>query len=157
LNPDQETLRRTLKAYEPTLADIMRSRHGVELLAVWTYPAQVVFCNQAGSKLADLRGLKVRVSSPINKGFVKRLCGTALTLPSASIVDALKRRAVDCAITGASSGYPVGLHNQPTHLLPIAVSWGANIVMANHASWARLDPRVQSFLRTQLAGLTDKI
>jgi TRAP-type C4-dicarboxylate transport system substrate-binding protein len=157
LNDDQRTLRRTLDAYGPALADILRSRHGIEMLAVWTYPAQVIFCNRAIARLADLKGLNVRVSSSINASFVDGLGGTGVTIPYANIPDALKKHVVDCAITGAASGYTLGLHNLTTHLDPIAVSWGANIVMANHGMWRRLDPRAQDFLRRELAGLTDKI
>jgi TRAP-type C4-dicarboxylate transport system substrate-binding protein len=157
LNPDQQTLRRTLKAYEPTLADLLRARYGVELLAVWTYPAQVIFCNRPIAGLADLRGLNVRVSSGINSSFVTGLGGTGITIPYANVPEAFRKHVVDCAITGAVSGYTLGLHNVATHLYPIAVSWGANIVMANRTAWLRLDPRVQAYVRQQLDQLTDEI
>jgi len=157
LNPDQKTLRKTLDAYEPTLADILRSRFGVELLAVWTYPAQVIFCDRQIAGLDDLKGLNIRVSSAINATFVSGLGGTGVTMPYGNIVDALKKHVVDCAITGAASGYTLGLQKVTSYLYPIAVSWGANIVMANRDAWRRLDPRVQAFLRQQLGGLTDKI
>src|ERR1700733_5135875 len=59
LNPDIPTLRRSIKAYLPTLRDIYRSRYGLELLAVWSYPAQIIFCNRPITGLADLAGVKV--------------------------------------------------------------------------------------------------
>jgi TRAP-type C4-dicarboxylate transport system substrate-binding protein len=157
LNPDQQTLRRTLHAFAPTLSEILRARYGVHLLAVWTYPAQVIFCDRPISGLADLRGLNVRVSSGINASFVAGLGSTGVAIPYANIVDALKKHVVDCAITGAVSGYTLGLQAITTHLYPIAVSWGANIVIANQAAWQRLDPAVQDFLQRQLDGLSDRI
>ena len=46
LNPDIAALRRSVAAFRPALAAHLRQRHGLELLAVYTYPAQVVFCKQ---------------------------------------------------------------------------------------------------------------
>ena len=44
MNPDVGSLRTHLAAYRPHLARLLRERHQVELLAVYTYPAQMLFC-----------------------------------------------------------------------------------------------------------------
>ena len=62
LNPDIAALRRSVAAFRPALAAHLRERHGLELLAVYTYPAQVVFCKQPFATLADLHGRRVRVA-----------------------------------------------------------------------------------------------
>lgn len=43
LNPDIATLRSTLAAFRPYLEKTLREQHGVEPLAIYVYPAQVVF------------------------------------------------------------------------------------------------------------------
>ena len=40
----------------PRLERLLLERYGIELLAVYTYPAQVVFCRDAFARLDDLRG-----------------------------------------------------------------------------------------------------
>ena len=42
LNPDIATLKTTLAAFRPYLEKALREQHGVEALAIYVYPAQVV-------------------------------------------------------------------------------------------------------------------
>ena len=54
LNPDIASLRRTVAAFRPQLEKTLRERHGIELLAIYTYPAQVLFCKKSFDGLGDL-------------------------------------------------------------------------------------------------------
>jgi TRAP-type C4-dicarboxylate transport system substrate-binding protein len=45
LSPDIATLRRTVAAFRPHLERVLRERYSIELLGVYTYPAQTVFCS----------------------------------------------------------------------------------------------------------------
>jgi hypothetical protein len=73
MNPDIGSLRKNVDAYRSTLADMLRKRYGIELLAVFTYPAQVLFCNRPIANLRDLAGLKVRTAGAIHSDFVEAL------------------------------------------------------------------------------------
>src|SRR5665213_2309431 len=157
LNPDIPTLRRSIKAYLPTLRDVYRTRYGLELLAIWSYPAQVIFCNRAIDSLADLKGVKVRVASAMHADFVEGLGGVGITIPFDGLMDGLQKHVADCAITGAMSGYRLGLYNATTHLDPTTVSWGPYVLCANRAAWQRFDPAVRDFLTAQIAELGDRL
>ena len=157
LNPDIPTLRRSIKAYLPTLREVYRNRYGLELLAIWSYPAQVIFCNRPIHGLADLKGVKVRVASAMHSDFIEGLGGVGVTLPFDGLTDALKKHVADCAITGAMSGYRLGLYNATTHLDATTVSWGPYVLFANHAAWQRFDPAVRDFLTAQIDELGDKL
>ena len=146
-----------LNAYLPTLRDVYRERYGLELLAVWSYPAQVIFCNTSIKSLADLKGVKVRVASAMHSDFIEGLGGVGVTIPFDGLVDALKKHVADCAITAAMSGYRVGLHNATTHLAATTASWGPYVLFANRSAWERLDPKVREFLTAQIADLGDKL
>jgi TRAP-type C4-dicarboxylate transport system substrate-binding protein len=63
LNPDLATLKRTVDAYRPHLARVLHERYDVELLGIYTYPAQVIYCRRPFAGLADLAGRRVRTSS----------------------------------------------------------------------------------------------
>ena len=54
LNPDIATLRQTVSLWRPRIETLLRERYGIRLLAVYTYPAQVIFCQRAFTGLGDL-------------------------------------------------------------------------------------------------------
>jgi TRAP-type C4-dicarboxylate transport system substrate-binding protein len=157
LNSDIPTLRRSIEAYLPTLRDVYRSRYGLELLAIWSYPAQIIFCNRPIGGLADLNGVKVRTASAMHADFVDGLGGVGVTIPFDELMDGLKKHVADCAITGAMSGYRLGLYNATTHIDPTTVSWGPYVLFANHAAWQRFDPRLRDFLTARLDELGDRL
>lgn len=157
MNGDIEALRRSVKAYRATLANLYRQRYGVELLAIWTNPAQVVFCNRPISGLADLAGLKVRVASAMHGDFVEGLGGISISIPYDGLMDALRKHVADCAITGAISGYQIGLPSVTSYVSDVTVSWGPNILIANHAAWQRFDPQLRAFLSAGIGELGDRL
>lgn len=157
LNGDIHELRKSIAAYLPTMMKLYRERYNIDVLAVWTNPAQVLFCNREIHGLADLKGVKVRVASAAHGEFVRGLGGTPITTPYNAVMDALKNHVADCAITGAISGYRLGLQRVTTHIDPVTVSWGPNILIANHTDWQMLGEPVRAFLRQQIDQLTDRI
>ncbi len=157
LSPDMATLRRTVGAYRPHLAQILRERYGIELLAVYTYPAQVVFCSRPFNGLGDLAGRRVRTSSVGQSELGQALGATPVVTPFAEIVRAIRSGVVECAITGTLSGNAIGLYEVTSHLHAMALSWGLTIFGANAAALAALPPDVQERLRAGLGELEEQI
>lgn len=157
LNPDFTSLERTLAAYRPRMATLLKERYGLHLLGVYTYPAQVVFCAKAFSSLSDLSGRRVRVSSPTQADFMTALGATPVQTPFAQIVSSVKAGSVDCAVTGTMSGNTIGLHEVTTHVHPMAINWGLAVMVANGERWARLHPTVRRVLERELPRLERNI
>ena len=157
LNPDMATLRRTIAAYRPTLSAQLRERYGLDLLAVYAYPAQVVFCKQALQSLAELAKRRVRVSSVTQADLVEALGGTAVFVPFAEMLPQMRAGTLDCAITGTMSGNTVGLHEVTSHLHPLAINWGVSLFLANRAAWAALPADLRQLLSQQLPLLEQAI
>src|ERR1700733_11017593 len=44
LNPDMASLRKTMVLYRDQLHEILQQKYGIELLGIYAYPAQVVYC-----------------------------------------------------------------------------------------------------------------
>lgn len=153
LNPDVDTLRRTVDAWRPTLVDIFRARHDVEILAVLTYPAQVLYCAVPIRGLADLEGKKVRTAGISQTNFVEALGAAGVTTPFEAVHEALQRRIVDCAITGTLSGNAIGLPGVATHLHEAPLAWGVYVVAANGVAWRAVAPEVRALLVRELSGL----
>lgn len=157
LNPDFDSLRINVQAFRPFLARTLRERHGAELLAIYAYPAQVIFCRQPMAGLADLAGRRVRTTSPTQADFVEALKGIPVQTGFAEIVPNIRGGNLDCAITGTMSGNTVGLHEVTGHVHGMAVTWGLSVFVANVQAWQALAEPTRALLRTELAGLEQAI
>ncbi len=157
LNPDISSLRKHIAAYRETLVKLYRERYNVEVLSIYTYPAQVAFCNTPIQSLRDLSGKRVRVASVTHGDLIDGLGGRAVNLPFNQMIDALRRRAVDCAITGTLSGNSVRIFEVANHVYALPISWGPNILSVNLKFWEGLPEPVRQFLRHNLAELEDQI
>ena len=153
LNPDIATLKITLNAFRPYLEKTLRDQHGVEVLAVYVYPAQVVYCKRPLKSLADLSGRKTRVSSPTQADFVGALGGEPVLTGFAQIMPSITAGNTECAITGTMSGNTLGLHTVTTHVHALPVTWGLAVFGANKAAWDALPPELRALLRDQLPRL----
>jgi TRAP-type C4-dicarboxylate transport system substrate-binding protein len=157
LNPDIATMRRSVAAYRPRLQALLRERHGAELLAVYIYPAQVLFCNTPLASLGGLRGRKVRTSGISQSDWVDALGAQAMNTPFADMVTNMRTGNLDCAITGTMSGNTVGLHEYTTHLHTMAISWGMSVFVAHGATWRALPQDLRSLLLQELPKLESAI
>lgn len=153
LNPDMATLRRSVAAFRPWLTTMLRERRGVEVLAMYVYPAQVVFCSKPLKNLADLAGRRVRTSSPSQADLVQSLGATAVPTGFADIVPNLRAGNIECAITGTMSGNTIGLHEMTSHVHGMALNWGVSVFAANGAAWAALPAELKALLQRQLPTL----
>jgi TRAP-type C4-dicarboxylate transport system substrate-binding protein len=157
LNPDISALRRSVAAFRPTMAAHLRERHGLELLAVYTYPAQVVFCKQPFARLTELRGRRVRVAGTALADVAESLGAVPVLLPLAETLPQMHAGTLDCAITGAMSGSTIGLHQVTSHRHSLALSWGLSLFAANRAAWSALSPELRRLLKQRLAQLEQDI
>lgn len=157
LNPDFATLRRTIEVFRPKLREILNDSYEIELLGIYSYPAQVVFCSKPFSGLSDLGSRKVRTSSVAQSDLITALGGIPTIVPFADMVDAMRRGTVDCAVTGTLSGYEAGLGEVSTHVHGFALNWGISFFGANKAAWDNLPADVRETVRTAVATLEARI
>ena len=157
LAPDVDTARRISDAYRPVYDRFYRERFGIQVLAIWPYPAQVIFCNGAISGLEDLRGKKVRTGNRTLAEFVEALGGTGVTMSFSEVVPALQNKVVDCAITGTLSGNAAKWYEVTTHLYALPVGWSQVMHAVNLKTWERLPAAVRDFLLREIRDLEDRI
>lgn len=153
LNPDMATLKKNVAVFRPYLEKELRQRHNVEILALYVYPAQVVFCNRPFSGLADLAGRQVRVSSASQADFVSALGAIPVVTGFGQIMDNMRSGNTDCAITGTMSGYSLGLHQVTSHIHSLPITWGLAIFGANRNAWNALPPDLKALLSRELPKL----
>jgi TRAP-type C4-dicarboxylate transport system substrate-binding protein len=153
LAPDLGALRRVVQAYRPHLAALLKQQYGLEILAVYAYPAQVLFCRQAFDRLEDLSGKRVRVSNTSQGDAMAALGAIPMVTPFAALMDEIRAGRIDCAITGSLSGNQLGLHRVTVQIHPMAIAWGLSIFAANEQAWAAIPPDLQQTIRRGLARL----
>jgi TRAP-type C4-dicarboxylate transport system substrate-binding protein len=150
MNQDMQSLRRHIAAFRPYLTKILKERHGVELLAIYVYPAQVTFCAKPFNSLTDLGGRRVRVSNPLMGDLMRAYGATPVTTEFADIVKNIKSGHIECAVTGSMSGNTIGLHEVTSHVDAKALGWGVSVFVANLSAWQSLPAEVKELLRREL-------
>lgn len=153
LSPNMSSLRRVVASFRPYLERMLRERYGIELLAVYVYPAQVGFCAKPLSRLADFAGRRLRVSSTSQSDFVSALGATPVQTAFADIVSNVRSGSIECAITGTMSGNTIGLHEATSYIYTMPFSWGLAAFVANGAAWNALPASLQELLRRELPAL----
>ena len=146
-----------LKGFRATYAKFLDEKHGLKLLGFGTYQAQVIYCRDSFTKISDLKGRKVRASGASQQAFVNHLGGSPITLAFAEVQPALGSGVIDCAITGALSGYRSKWHESAKFISPMPVNFGVAAFLANKKWWGSLDPKVQAFLEAQMLKLEESI
>ncbi|MBO1074482.1 TRAP transporter substrate-binding protein [Roseomonas marmotae] len=157
LNPDFANLRQTVRLYRPHLKRLLQERYGTELLAVYTYPAQVTWCRRPFTGLADLAGRRIRASSVGQAEMFEALGATPVVIPFAGIVEAMKAGVVECAVTGTLSGNAVGLQEVTSHIHSMALTWGVSVFGANQEAWRALPQDIREVIQKGLTDLEESI
>ncbi len=150
LNPDMASLRRSMAAFRPHLEQTMRERHGIEVLAIYTYPPQITFCTKPFKGLSDLSGRRVRISNPTQADLLRPFGVIPLQVEFSELMTNVRNGNVDCAITGGMTGNTIGLHTLTSHLHASATTWGLSVFGANIAAWHALPAPVRDKLRAAL-------
>lgn len=121
-------------------------KKGVLVLGQYIYPYQVAFSGKKLTSLADIKGQKIRVTSPEQGEFIKRLGGVPVTIGAPEVPSALDRGVVDGVLTASSGG-----GNIWKDLLKFNYRLGINyfnsVVIVNKERFGKLKPEVQAKVR----------
>lgn len=122
-----------VEAARPMVEDIMRDRFGAQVLGIAPYPPQVVFCRGEVASLADLQGKKVRGSGRMTTKLLEALGAEGINIAFSEVPGSLERGVIDCAVTGAGSGYSAGWWEVSDHLLTLPLGGWDPVVIAMNA------------------------
>ena len=149
LNADEA--KAMVEAARPMVNDIYQDRFNSKVLAIVPYPPQVVFCNEEISGLDDLKGLKVRASGRMTAKLLEALGAEGVNVSFGEVPGALQNGVVDCAVTGAGSGYSAGWWEVSTHLMPIPLGgWDSVVTAMNLDKWNGLDEATQTLIEEEI-------
>jgi TRAP-type C4-dicarboxylate transport system substrate-binding protein len=121
-------------------------KKGITVLGQYLYPFQVGFSSKKLTSLADIKGQKIRVTSPEQGEFIKRLGGIPVTIGAPEVPSALDRSVVDGVLTASTGG-----GNVWKDLLKFNYRLGINyfnsVVIVNKERFAKLSPEIQAKVR----------
>lgn len=148
---DAASAREMVEAARPMVDEIYADTFNSKVLAIAPYPPQVVFCNAEIASLSDLEGKKVRASGRMTAKLLEALGAEGINVAFSEVPGALQKGVVDCAVTGAGSGYSAGWWEVSTHLMPIPLGgWDPVVTAMNMDKWTSLDAGVQETIQTQI-------
>ncbi len=140
------------KAYEIVKPHLVAGfdKQGAVLLGYYTYPMQVLFSNKKLTSLDDIKGKKIRVTSPEQAEFVKAFGGTGLTMGPPEVAPALQQGAIDGVITASAGGGKVW-GDLLTHRYALPVSYVDAALIVNKDVFMALKPEVQAAIWAAVA------
>jgi len=139
--------RAMVDAARPMVDEIFRDRFNSHVLAIAPYPPQVVFCNAEVNTLDDLKGKKIRASGRMTAKFLEALGAEGVNVSFSEVPGALQKGVVDCAVTGAGSGYSAGWWEVSTHLMAIPLGgWDPVVTAVNLDKWNSLSADQQKLI-----------
>jgi TRAP-type C4-dicarboxylate transport system substrate-binding protein len=146
---NEAEMKKALEIVRPYL-DAAYSKRGIEVLGQYYYPVQVIWGRKKIESLADIKGLKLRVTSVEQGEFVRRFGGVALTMGSPDVAAALDRGVVDGAFT-ASSGGGIPWHDLLKYRYAFPTSWVNSTYIVNKDAMKALPEATQTILRDAAA------
>jgi TRAP-type transport system periplasmic protein len=156
-SPDYATGRKVSAAYIDILDQRLQQQFNVKLLSVWPFGPQILFCKKPITKLADVKGLKVRTYDQNLAKFIELVGGTPVPISFADTHQSLSLGVVDCAITGPSSANSAGWPEVTTHQLPLGFQMALNGYAMSMKAWTSLTPAMQVKLKAAFQTQTDEI
>lgn len=121
-------------------------KKGVVVLGQYLYPFQVAYSSKKLTSLTDIKGQKIRVTSPEQGEFIKRLGGVPVTIGAPEVPSALDRGVVDGVLTANSGG-----GNVWKDLLKFNYRLGINyfnsVLIVNKERFGKLSPEIQAKVR----------
>jgi TRAP-type C4-dicarboxylate transport system substrate-binding protein len=138
LHPDIEQARKTALALIP-LANKELAKFGSQIVAIYPFPAQVIWCRQPVSSLADLKGRKIRTFGASLNDFVTAIGAQPVSIGFPEVYSALERGVADCAVTGTGSGNAAKWYEVTSSIYNLSVGWAVAAYYVNTAWWNKLD------------------
>ncbi|PRD42464.1 ABC transporter substrate-binding protein [Phyllobacterium phragmitis] len=132
-------------AMEPILVKAF-ARQGVTPLGEYRYPEQTIFATFEINSLADLKGHKIRVTSPEQGKFVEAFGGAPITLAGTEVPTALERGVIEGVLT-ASAGGAKNWHEFLPYNYRFPVNYGNSMIIANTDTFEALSEKDQDLLR----------
>ena len=142
-NTDEDIVAGNDAILKKAIAQAMDKKN-LKLLAIWWYPAHSIWTKDKISKLSDINGMKLRVTTPPQAKLIEQYGAIPVQIATAEVAPALQQGIVDGALTSVS-GARLWIDNFKTNFL-LPLNYGTSLVIANKQSFESLPKDVQDKL-----------
>jgi TRAP-type C4-dicarboxylate transport system substrate-binding protein len=142
-----------VKGYEtikPTLTKFLQ-KNGVRLLGNYHYPKQVIWSVNPIKSLDELKGVKIRVTTPEQAEFAKKFGALPITLGTPEVSSALQSGIISAALTASSGGGRMWI-DQVHYNYRVGPNYVTILLVANESAYSKLSPEDQK----QVSALVEK-
>lgn len=150
-------VQKAANAFRDYHASYLAETHDIMLLGYGTYQSQVVYCRDEFAQLADLKGRKVRASGASQQVFLEHIGASPIGMAFGEVPTALANGTIDCAITGALSGFLAKWHEPADFISTVSINHGVIANIANMDWWNSIDPAAQEAIQSGLATLEQEM
>jgi len=154
---DVDAVYTAAKAFRSYHSEQLAEKHNIKLLGYGTYQSQVIYCRDAFTGLADMKDRKVRASGASQQVFIEHLGGSPIGMAFGEVPTAMANGTIDCAITGALSGFLAKWHEPANYISALPINHGVIAHIANMDWWNGVDPADQATIETGLMALEDEM
>ena len=157
---DFATYRKALEAYRPVIERELRARYNAELVMLYTFPSQQLYCKlgpKETGRLATLKGKKIRTYSTSLADFIEGLGASSVTIAFSEAVPALEKGVANCGTTGTAPAYNAKWYQVTTHDVRVKLGYAATFMAFNGESWDELSPETQAVIRETAAKIENEI
>ena len=157
---DFGTYRKALEAYRPVIERELRDKYNAELVMLYTFPSQQLYCKLGDGEdghLAGLSGKKIRTDSTSLADCIEGLGAASVTSPFSEAVPALQKGVADCGTTGTAPSYNAKWYQVTTHDVRVKLGYAATFMAFNGETWDSLSPETQAAIRENAAKVEDEI
>lgn len=155
VTPDVEAFQRLAKSdFGRSMLKRLESR-GVIGLGYWDAGFRVITSNKPLHRLADYKGLKIRInSSKVNEATMRSIGAIPQTLAFSEVYQALQTGVVDGADTVMSNALTQKFYEVQKHITQLHHSHQGYILIANKKFWDALPPDIRRALDSAAADAT---
>jgi TRAP-type C4-dicarboxylate transport system substrate-binding protein len=157
---DFETYRKALEAYRPVIERELRDKYNAELVMLYTFPSQQLYCKLGDGetgRLAEMQGKKIRTYSTSLADFIEGLGASSVTIAFSEAVPALEKGVATCGTTGTGPAYNAKWYQVTTHDVRVKLGYAATFMAFNGEAWDELKPETQALIKEQAAKVENEI
>jgi len=153
-----EIYKKVMKAYRPVLEQEFRDKFNAEILMLYPWPDQQMYCKLeenigADVGISDLAGKKVRTYNATLGDFVEGIGASATTITFAEVIPAIEKGVVDCSITSVTAAYRSKLYQVTTHNFQLNLGNVGSFLAVNQDLWSSLSDIERDVINSELGKL----
>ncbi|MCY3983939.1 MAG: TRAP transporter substrate-binding protein [Roseovarius sp.] len=157
-----DAYREVMSAYRPILEQEFRDKFNAEILMLYPWPDQQMYCNLEGAEsadiaLGDLSGRKIRTYNATLGDFVEGFGASATTITFAEVIPAIEKGVVDCSITSVTAAYRSKLYQVTTHNFQLNLGNVGSFLAVNRDVWSSLSEEDRDIIRSGLSELEEEM